>query len=59
MTHLLRENALNELAKERAKAIHDTLISAGVSKENLTISQEKEGELMQNRWIELPVKIVL
>lgn len=55
----LRENALNELAKERAKAIHDTLISAGVSKENLTISQEKEGELMQNRWIELPVKIVL
>ena len=55
----LEENALENLAKERAKAIHDALIEKGVSREHLKIAPISDGELMQDRWVESPMEIAL
>jgi len=55
----LEENALENLANNRAKAIYDALIEKGITKEHLEIITPAQGELIQNRWIEAPMEIAL
>jgi len=55
----LEENALENLANNRAKAIYDALIEKGITKEHLEILPISNGKLIQNRWIEVPMEIAL
>jgi hypothetical protein len=55
----LEQNVLEKLASQRAKAIYDALVEAGVAKEHLQIAPVGSGEFTQDRWVEIPMEIAL